>query len=315
MVQIKHSVGNTIKEYVLITLGLVMYVLAWCIFLIPNNLVGGGVSGMAAIVHYATKGAVGVGTTYFVVNTILLLIAFKILGFGFGGKTIYAIILASAMLNYLPPLIPERFIQDFAIANGKLLGTVIGGAMSGVGIGLAMSQGGSTGGTDIIALIINKYKNISPGRILLTIDVIVILSSLVCPSYDSEGSLIPLAGRIATAAYGFILITVNSYVLDLYMAGSKQSVQVFIFSDKYEEIADAIAYDLKRGVTIISSQGWYTKTERKIVMVVTRKHDMNLLFRYVKSIDSEAFLSVSSVMGVYGKGFDTIKVKGTKSDR
>ena len=313
MTQLKSSVGRTVKEYVLLTLGLFCYVMGWCVFLIPNNLVGGGVSGISAIVHYATKGAIGVGTTYFIINAVLLVIAFKVLGFGFGGKTIYAVLVASALLNYLPSFIPEQFVQEFALNNGKFLCTILGGAMSGVGIGLTFSQGGSTGGTDIIALIVTKYKPISPGKVILFLDVIIILSVLICPSYDAAGVLVPFLGRIATAAYGFILVAVNSYVLDLYIAGSKQSVQVFIFSSQYEKIADAIAYDLKRGVTIIKSEGWYTKTERNIVLVMTRKNDLNLLLRYVKTIDPGAFLSVSSVMGVYGKGFDTIKVKSGKS--
>lgn len=306
---INPTIGRTVKEYLLVTVGILSYVMAWCIFLIPNNLIGGGVSGISAIIHYATRGWVGVGTSYFVINALLLAVALKVLGFGFGGKTVYAIILASVGLDVFPGLIPAQFIQDFSIANGKLLATILGGVMSGVGIGLAMTNGGSTGGTDIVALIINKYRNITPGKVILTIDVVVIGSSLIIPSFDASGALIPLSGRIATAAYGFILIAVNSYVLDLYLAGSKQSVQVFIFSDKYQEVADAIAFDMDRGVSIISAEGWYSKSPKRIVMVVAHKTDLNVLLRYVKSIDPHAFISVASVMGVYGQGFETIKVK------
>lgn len=304
------SAVKTVQQYFLMTIGLAMYVVGWVVFLMPNHLVGGGVSGIAAIVQYAT--GLKMGYTYGAINIILLLISFKVLGFSFGWKTIYAICFASVMLNIMPGWMPEAFIQSFSVSNGKLICTILGGIMSGVGIGVAMSQGGSTGGTDIIALMVNKYRNVSPGRLLLAMDVVIILSVLVCPSYDAEGNAAGFADRLATAVYGFILVTVNSYTLDLYLSGSKQSVQAFIFSSKYQEIADAIAYQMKRGVTVIPAEGWFTKTDRQIVLVVIRKQDLNVLFRYVKQIDPDAFLSVSSVMGVYGKGFDTIKVSKLK---
>jgi len=303
----KNSIFKKAKEYFIITLGLLAYVVGWAVFLIPNNLVGGGVSGVAAIIYYAT--GIKLGYTYFSINIILLLISIKVLGFSFGWKTVYAIIFSSAMLNVLPGLVPASFIEAFSLSNGKIICTILGGVMAGVGIGMTMSQGGSTGGTDIIALMVNKYKNVSPGKLILWMDVAIILSVLVCPSYDAAGNLLKFPDRLATAVYGFILITVNGYVVDLYLSGSKQSVQIFIFSSKFNEIADAIAYDLNRGVTILPAQGWFTKKESKVILVVARKTDLNLLFRYVKAIDPDAFLSVSTVMGVYGKGFDTIKAK------
>jgi len=303
----KSNILKKIKEYFVITLGLLAYVLGWAVFMIPNNLVGGGISGVSAIIFYAT--GIKLGYTYFTINIILLLISMKILGFSFGWKTVYAIVFSSVMLNVLPGLVPLPFIESFSLSNGKIICTILGGVLSGVGIGMTMSQGGSTGGTDIIALMVNKYKNISPGKLILWMDVAIILSVLVCPSYDTAGNLVQFPDRLATAVYGFILITVNSYVVDLYLSGSKQSVQIFIFSSKYKEIADAVAFDLKRGVTILPAQGWFSKKESKVILVVARKTDLNLLFRYIKAIDPEAFLSVSSVMGVYGKGFDTIKAK------
>jgi len=306
MNKLKGTFISELKDYLLVTLGILCYTVGWSIFLTPNNLVGGGVSGLAAIIQYAT--GFNMGYTYFIVNALLLLLAFKILGMGFGGKTIYAIAIASLLLKFLPDMIPSDFISDFAISNGRLMCTIMGGIASGIGIGLAMSHGGSTGGTDIIALIVNKYRNVSPGKVILYVDVIIISLSLFVPSFDSSGAAYPFVTKLATAAYGFILITVNSYVVDLYLAGSKQSVQIFIFSKHYDRIADSIAYDLKRGVTILPAQGWYTKHESKVVLVVIRKSDLNLLFRYVKAIDPEAFLSVSTVMGVYGQGFDSIKV-------
>lgn len=175
-----------------------------------------------------------------------------------------------------------------------------------------MSQGGSTGGTDIIALIWCKFKPSSPGRVILIIDIMIILSSLLLPSYNAAGELLPYPEKIAIVVYGLMQVTVCGYAIDLYISGSKQSVQVFIFTKKVAEMADAIAFDMKRGVTVIPAKGWYSKEEKEVLMVVTRKTDLNLLLRYVKSIDPDAFLSVSSVMGVYGQGFDTIKVKTKK---
>jgi uncharacterized membrane-anchored protein YitT (DUF2179 family) len=309
---IKDSFWGTVKEYGLITLGLLAYSMGWTIFLLPNNLVGGGVSGFAAILYYAT--GIPMGYTYLILNVILLIIAIKILGTGFGGKTIYAILMTGICLNIFPNIIPVEFINEFAVSNGKLLCTILGGIIAGVGIGLSISQGGSTGGTDIIALLWCKFKNASPGRVILIIDVMIIISSILVPSYTDSGELLPFSEKLAVVVYGLIQVTVSGYAVDLYLSASKQSVQAFIFTKKYKEMADAIAFDMKRGVTIMPAKGWFSKEDFNVVMVVTRKTDLNLLLRYVKTIDSEAFLSVSSVMGVYGKGFDTIKVK-QKNDK
>jgi uncharacterized membrane-anchored protein YitT (DUF2179 family) len=298
------------KEYALVTLGVVSYALGWTIFLLPNNLIGGGVSGFASILFYAT--GLPMGVTYFILNIILLLIGTKILGTGFGGKTIYAIIMTSVMLAVMPKLIPLDFIHEFSLSNGKLICTFLGGIIAGVGIGLSISQGGSTGGTDIVALLWCKFHSASPGRVILIIDVGIILSSLLFPSYTDSGELLPFAEKLAVVVYGLIQVTVCGYAIDLYLSGSKQSVQAFIFTKKVQEMADAIAFDMKRGVTVLPAKGWYSKEDKHVLMVVTRKSDLNLLLRYVKTIDPEAFLSVSSVMGVYGQGFDTIKIKSKK---
>lgn len=304
---IKKTFWDVVKEYGAITLGLLAYSLGWTIFLLPNNLVGGGVSGFSAILYYATN--IPMGYTYLVINVILLLIAVKILGTGFGGKTIYAIVMTSVCLNIFPSIVPLEFIEEFAVSNGKLICTVLGGIIAGVGIGISISQGGSTGGTDIIALLWCRYRNASPGRVILIIDVIIILSSLMVPSYTDSGELLPLAEKIAVAVYGLIQVTVCGYAVDVYLSGTKQSVQALIFTKKYQEMADAIAFDMNRGVTVLPAKGWYSKEDGYVLMVVTRRTDLNLLLKYVKSIDPDAFLSVSNVMGVYGKGFDTIKVK------
>lgn len=301
------SVFISLKEYVIITLGMLLYIVGWSVFLVPNQLVGGGVSGLASVVQYATNGAVKMGYTYFVVNVVLLIIAMFILGNKFGFKTIYAIVIASVGLNVFQEIIPADICQTLAVENGKLMSSIMGGLMAGVGIGLCMSQGGSTGGTDIIALIVNKYRNVSPGKMILAMDVVIILSSLLVPIQDADGSIMQFNEKITTCVYGFILIVVNGTVLDMVIAGTRQSVQLFILSKKHKEIADAITNDLHRGVTVLNGMGWYTKEPTEVLMVLTRKYDLNVLLRYIKNIDPEAFLSVSTVTGVYGKGFESIK--------
>ena len=320
---LKKSVFTQVKEWLMVTLGILIYTTAWALFLIPNNLIGGGVSGISSMIQYATGGTIQMGYSYFVLNAILVIAAIVILGMGFGAKTIYAIILASIALRFLPGMVPPTIIKTLAIDNGKLLSVLMGGLLAGIGIGMSISNGGSTGGTDIIALIWTKYHNVSPGKVILLLDFIIIGSSLFIPSYvneldaagqpvlDAAGNPVmfkmPLAEKVTTVLYGLILVTVNSYVLDMYISGSQQSVQLFILSKEYEKIADAISKEMHRGVTVLDGKGWYTKQETKVLMVLTRKTDLNLMLRYIKQLDPNAFLSVSSVNGVYGKGFDTIK--------
>ncbi len=304
---LKTSWMTSVKEYALVTLGVISYALGWTIFLLPNNLIGGGVSGFASILFYAT--GLPMSVTYLVLNAILILIGTKILGKGFGGKTIYAILMTSVMLSIMPKLIPTEFIHEFALSNGKLICTILGGVIAGAGIGISISQGGSTGGTDIIALLWCKFKPASPGRVILVIDLVIILSSLLFPSYTESGEVLSFVDKLAVVVYGLIQVVICGNAIDLYLSGTKQSVQVFIFTKKVKEMADAIAFEMGRGVTLIPGKGWYSKEEKEVKMVVTRKDDLNLMLRYIKSIDSDAFLSVSNVMGVYGKGFDTIRVK------
>ena len=326
MPQLKKSFWTIAKEWALVTLGILIYVTGWSLFLLPNNLVGGGVSGISSIIQYATGGKIQMGYTYFVLNAVLLVAAVIIIGMGFGAKTIYAIILASLGLRFLPGLIPTEIVQSLALQNGKLMSVLCGGLMSGIGIGMSISNGGSTGGTDIIALIYTKFRNVSPGKVILYIDFIIILSSLFIPSIvpdldpetgkqllgaDGEplSHLMPFSEKVTTVIYGLILVTVNGKVIDSYLSGSQQSVQLFILSKHFAKIADSITHDLHRGVTVLDGKGWYTQEPTEVLMVITRKTDVNLLLKYIKAIDPNAFLSVSSVNGVYGQGFEAIKGK------
>lgn len=301
------NIFRAVKDYFLITLGILIYTCGWTIFLTPNNMFGGGVSGISAIIQFAT--GIKMGYSYFAINALLLIISLFIIGPSFGVKTVYAIFLASFCLNFEQTVIPAQFIQDFALSNGKLLCAIIGGSMAGFGIGMSISQGGSSGGTDIIALIITKYRNVSPGKVILLIDVFIIGSSLLVPSIGADGKELPFVDKFITAVYGMIVVTVCGNVADLYLAGSRRSVQLFIMSHDHDEIADMIAKDFHRGVTVLDGKGWYTKQPSSVLMVITRKSDVNMLLRSIKRIDPDAFLSISSVAGVYGKGFDSIKYK------
>lgn len=284
----KQKLITTFKDYLIISAGLVLFTLAWTVFIIPAEITGGGVSGVAAVIFYGWK--IPVWITYLTVNVFLLILALKILGANFGIKTIYCMSLVSGLFAILPQIIKEPIIDD------TFLAAVLGGMMSGAGLGIVFSRGGSTGGTDIIAMIINKYRNISPGKVILACDVIIISSS-----YFIFHSLEKLV-------YGFVLMWVVSYSLDAFLNGAKRSTQMFIFSKKYDEIADFINKETDRGVTVINGTGWYTKENVDILMTVVRKRESSLIFRKIKNIDPDAFITMGSVMGVFGRGFEKIKI-------
>ena len=287
VMQKKQKALTVIQDYSIMLIGLVLYVLSWTLFLVPAKITGGGISGLAAVIFYSTK--IPIGLTFFVINVFLVAIALKVLGASFGIKTVFSMVVLSLLFAIPQSVFPESIIQD------NFLSAVLGGMMGGVGIGLVFSRGGSTGGTDIIAMIINKYRNISPGRIIMYCDVIIIGSSYF------------LVHSLDKMVYGFVSMAVVSYTLDSFLSGSNASAQIFIFSQNYEEIADFINTESKRGVTVLNGTGWYTQQDVKVLMTVVRKKETSMLFRKIKEIDPEAFISMASVMGVYGQGFDKIK--------
>ena len=295
----RNKVLSTLKSYAIITVGLILYTLAWVVFIIPHQLVGGGVTGISAVIQYCT--GFHVSYSFFIINAILLLIALKVLGPAFGVKTVYAMVVTTLLLRFLPMIIPQEFIQIIALDNGKLLSVIIGGMLSALGISLTFSQGGSSGGTDIVALMITKYRAISPGKILLILDIFIIGSSLIVPTEGSWGV------RVANLVYGYVMAGVFSVALDLFVSGSKQSVQIFIFSKNFQKIADRITNNVHRGVTALDGKGWYTKTESTVLVVVARKQELKFLLTIIKEEDPQAFISVASVTGVYGSGFEVIK--------
>ncbi|MFZ4464781.1 MAG: YitT family protein [Bacteroidales bacterium] len=276
-----------IKSYIIITIALFIMALGWTGFLIPNEILGGGVNGIATLLFWST--GLSTGVTIIAVNFVLIIIALRIIGSGFGVKTVYSILVLSAMFSFLQYYIKAPFVTD------KFLAAIVGGIMGGSSIGLVFTQGSSTGGTDIVALIVNKYRNISPGKIILLLDVFIISSSFL------------LFRSIETLVYGFVVMGVSSYTIDLVLTGNKQSVQLFIFSKKPQQIADRIGKETGRGITFIRGTGWYTKSEHNILMVVVKKMESSQLFRIIKEEDPDAFVTLNTVMGVFGKGFDEIR--------
>ena len=284
----KQKLKITVMDYLVIAFGMSLYVLSWTIFLIPAEITGGGISGLSAVIFYSTQ--IPVALSYFVINVFLILIAIKILGASFGIKTIFSMGIATLLFWITPGLLKEPLIDDM------FLSAALGAMMGGLGIGLVFTRGGSTGGTDIIAMIVNKYRNISPGRVIMYCDVIIIASSYFV--FHSPGKLV----------YGYVSMWIVSYTIDAFLNGSNASAQIFIFSKNFEEIADYINKSASRGVTVLDGTGWYTKENVKVVMTVVRKRESSLIFRKLKEIDPEAFISMGSVMGVYGQGFDKMKI-------
>lgn len=279
-----------IKDYLIITIGLVLYAVGLIGFIKPGGIVTGGLAGISLLIEYATKGDIPVQTTYFVVNCVLLLIALKTLGIKFLVKTIYGVIVLTLFLTIAQNLLTEPMLTGEPILSG-----VIGGMLCGAGIGFVFNANGSTGGTNIIVAIINKYKNLTFGRGMLLCDFIII-----CCSYF-------VFQDVKHIIIGLIILGVMTYSIDMVINGFKQSVQFLIFSDKYETIANAINKELNRGCTVLDGTGWYSKQPRKVIVVLAKQSESVEMFRLIKNIDEDAFISKANVMGVYGKGFDPIK--------
>lgn len=280
-----------LKDYLMIAIGMVLYATGWTVFLLPNDITTGGVPGIASIVYFATD--FPVQYTYFAINSFLLMLSIYILGWKFSIKTIYAVF----TLTILTSLIQELTADIHLLKEQPFMACVIGASFCGSGVGLAFSYNGSTGGTDIIAAIINKYRNITLGRVILICDLIIISSSYFA-LLDWE-----------KVVYGYVTLYICSFVIDQVVNSARQSVQFFIISERYEEIGKKINECPNRGATIIHASGFYTGREVKMLFVLAKKRESPIIFRLIKDIDPNAFVSQSEVIGVYGEGFDKIKVK------
>lgn len=276
-------------DYFIMTVGSVIFCMAWTSFLIPNGLASGGLTGLCTIIQYGT--GIPVGWTYPIINILLLIMGFLSLGKAFGFKTIYVIALTSLLFEFLP-----QFHSLEVLMPEKFLVALVGAGLESIGIGLVLLRGGSTGGTDIIAMMINKYWPVSPGRVYLFTDIFIITCLLFVP----DKGLIDLI-------YAFVVMLGFSFGVDFVLLGNKSSVQILVFSEKYKEIADHIINNVHRGVTALQSVGWYSQKESKVLLIIARKHQMNEVVNEIKTIDKKAFISVSTAMSVFGEGFEEVK--------
>jgi uncharacterized membrane-anchored protein YitT (DUF2179 family) len=272
------------KSYFIIAFALFINALAWTGFLIPSEIVGGGVSGIGTIIYF-TMGF-KVGYSVFLINGLLIIAALKILGFGFGIKTIFATFVLSFFLWLLQSIITEPFVSD------RFMSAIIGGMMAGASAGIILSQGGSTGGTDIVAMMINKYRNYSPGQLILTLDLIIISSSYF------------VMDSIEQVVYGFVAMSVSAYCVDLVIEGRKQSVQIFIFTEMFDKIKNELVSNHDQGITELQAKDSFSQKDIKILMLLAKKKESQSILKTVKIIDPEAFISMGSVMGVYGFGLE-----------
>ena len=291
------KVFNVLWDYFLMSLGTLVFVMAWTSFLIPNGLASGGLTGLSTILDYATKGFIPMDFTYALLNVVLLVAGFLFLGKSFGFKTIYVIAFSSFLFWLLPKYFPGLEVRDPDLT--KLMVSLIGGSMEACGIGLILLRGGSTGGTDIVAMILNKYWPISPGKVYLYSDIFIVASLLLIPE-DQGGGLVNMI-------YAYVVMLTFSFGIDYVLLGNKSSVQLLVFSKKYKEIADHIIYDVERGVTALQSVGWYSQKDSKVLLIILRKNEMSEVINEIKRIDKDAFVSVSSATSVYGEGFEEIK--------
>lgn len=300
----KAVVMREVKDYFYITLGLISYSLGWAAFLLPYQITTGGTTGIGAIIYYST--GFPIQWSYFIINAVLMTFAIRILGPKFSIKTTYAIFALTLFLWLFQVLVNNHLTAPEMTSDGKplLLGEgqdfmacIIGAAMCGVGLGITFNYNGSTGGTDIIAAIVNKYRDVTLGRMIMICDAIII-SSCYFVFYDWRRVI-----------FGFVTLFIIGVVLDWIVNSARQSVQFLIFSQKYDEIANHIIKETHRGVTVLNGTGWYSKNEAKVLVVLAKKRQSLDIFRLVKQIDPNAFISQSSVIGVYGEGFDNLKVK------
>jgi len=288
------SIKDEIKDYLFVTLGMVLYSFAVTGFILPHKIVGGGVTGLCTVIYYLSKETIPIGISYFVLNFILLIIGIRVLGPKFGIKTIYAIVVGAVSLTVFQANIHEALVQD------QFMGAIVAAMLMGLSIAMALGHGGSTGGTDILGLVVTKYRNISPGKVMTYCDIFIIGTTLfINPSF--EGLM-----------YGYIVMGITYTSLDYMLTGQNRSAQIIINSNSYEEIAEAITFHFHRGVTILDGHGWYTKESKKLLMVVVRKSEVNAVLHAAKMIDPKVFMTMGSVMGVYGEGFEELKFNTKK---
>lgn len=289
LIKSKSSFLSVLDDYVVITIGVLFYTFAWADMLIPNGIASGGLTGACTILNFAT--GIPVYLSYIVINGLLILLGTFILGKGFGFKTLYAIGLSTLGLDFLAGM---EFLHVFF--DNKLLLVIVAAIIESIGITCILARGGSTGGTDIVALIVNKFWPVSLGKVFLAVDVFIIASILLIPGKTVEDMV-----------YGDVAMVIFSVFVDWVLLGRNSTWQIMVFSNKYKEIADTVIHDLNRGVTALDAQGWYSGESKKVLLIMVRKPELHTITKTVKEIDPSAFVTVSSASTVYGEGFDEMK--------
>ncbi len=292
------DIKKEILSYLLITVGILVYTFAWSAFMLPAKIVGGGVSGISSVLNIAAGVPLPIGVLNFIINAILLAIGFKVLGSKFGANTIYGIVMSSLCFILWQQVlhVENLFMIDGKMGFEPFMCALIGGALCGAGIGLTFTMGGNSGGTDIIALIISKFYNISPGKVIMYLDIFIIGSSFF------------VSHQITNVIYGYIVMVTMTYVLDLVLDGNKQSYQIMVFSQKNEEIADAVTREVGRGATLLDAEGCFTKQQQKVLLMMVHRTDKPRVMQIIHRIDQNAFISVNKAQGVYGKNFEKLKL-------
>lgn len=289
MTQIRKILGST-QDYIMIVIGLALYSLGFTAFILPEKVVIGGVTGLASLIYF--RFSIPVAISNYAINIILLAMAFRVVGKTFVIRSIFGSTILSVLIGCMQPWFHEPLV-----AQQPFMNVIIGALMCGFGIGLTFVHNGSSGGTDIVAAMVSKKSNVTVGRMIMYTDFIIISSSFL------------LFHSLDKIVFGFVFLFVLSYITDVVINSNRQAVQFIIFSDKWEEIADAIINDAHRGCTMLHGTGWYTKNNVTLLMVMCRKIEAVTIFRIIRSIDKHAFITQSNVNGVYGNGFDKMKVK------
>lgn len=285
-----------IKDYLIIIIGLASFTIGLTGFILPSRIVMGGLSGISTIIKYGT--GIEIWKSNLAINIVLLAIAFFAINKQYVLRTLLGVGILTLMLSF-----GEQYLQPYFTAHPPVsdvfLSAIVGGILCGSGLGLVFSVNGSTGGTDIIGALVTKYYRISLARILLIVDVLIVCSSYFILDRTEE--------TLEKTIFGLILLPLMWQMVEIVINGARQSVQLFIFSKHYEEIATHINTEIKRGCTVVDGIGWYSQTPQKVIIVIARRTEATSIFRLVGSIDPEAFVTKATVMGVYGKGFDKLK--------
>lgn len=303
----KASKGKRVfVDFLVLTIACFVFAFAWESFMIPNGMSAGGLMGLCTVIQYATAGAVPAQYSYFAVNAVLIIVAILAMGIGFGFKTIFCIVMSSLAMEVVAGVPALHSISgEFFYVEETLLIPIIAGLLEAVGLGLVIRYGGSTGGTDIVAVMVNKYWPVSLSKVFLVTDLMVVCLLLFLPDK-----------AFTDMVYGIVEIVTFSLLIDFVVGGKKSSYQLFVFSQKYHEIADHIINELDRGVTVLEAQGWFTKQQRNVLFILISQKQLPSLTKTIKEIDPKAFMSVSSANNVYGEGFEEIKtgLKKKKSE-